>query len=81
MGRSPVQRSSIQNMVSECDREASRMRPWPTEGCCEMKKYTARYVMGYLSKGYRGRYMARCVMGYLSTGYRGRYMADRKSGV
>jgi hypothetical protein len=28
-----------QSGVSECDREASIMRrPWPTRGCCTMKK-------------------------------------------
>ena len=38
-GRSPVQRSPTDCGVSECDREASIMRgPWPTGGCCAMKK-------------------------------------------
>jgi hypothetical protein len=36
---SPVQRSPTECGVSECDREASIMRrPWPTRGCCTIKK-------------------------------------------
>jgi len=36
-GRSLVQRSPTECVVSECDCEASRMRrPWPTGGCCAM---------------------------------------------
>jgi hypothetical protein len=34
-----IQRSPTECGVSECDREASTMRrPWPTRGCCVMKK-------------------------------------------
>ena len=35
--RSLVQKSPTEFGVSECDREASKMRrPWPTRGCCAM---------------------------------------------
>jgi hypothetical protein len=38
-GSSLVQRSPTESGVSECNREASIMRrPWPTTGCCVMKK-------------------------------------------
>jgi hypothetical protein len=37
-GLSFVQRSPTECGVSECDREASIMRPWPTRGCCAMGK-------------------------------------------
>jgi hypothetical protein len=38
-GWSPVQRGPTECGVSECDREASILRrPWPTRGCCAMKK-------------------------------------------
>jgi hypothetical protein len=30
--------------VSECDREASIMRPWPTRGCCAMGKLAKNYL-------------------------------------
>jgi len=33
-GRSLVQRSPTECGVSECDREASIMKSWPTRGCC-----------------------------------------------
>jgi len=37
-GRSLVQRSPTECGVSECDREASKVkRPWPTRGCGTMK--------------------------------------------
>jgi hypothetical protein len=40
-GRSLVQRSPTVCGVSECYREASIMRrPWPTRGCCAIKKDT-----------------------------------------
>jgi hypothetical protein len=39
-----VQRSPTECGVSECDREASIMRrPWPTKGCCAMKKLYVHY--------------------------------------
>jgi hypothetical protein len=34
-----VQRSPTECGVSECDREVSTMRPWPTGGCCAIKKH------------------------------------------
>jgi hypothetical protein len=38
-GWSLVQRSPNECGVSECDREALTMRrPWPTKGCCGMRK-------------------------------------------
>jgi hypothetical protein len=40
-------RGALQSVVSECDREASRMRPWPTGGCCEMKKW---HIIEYLQR-------------------------------
>jgi hypothetical protein len=33
-----VQRSATECGVSECDREAEIMRPWPTRRCCAMGK-------------------------------------------
>jgi hypothetical protein len=37
--RSPVQRGPTDCGVSECDREALIMRrPWPTGGCCALRK-------------------------------------------
>jgi hypothetical protein len=40
-GWSLVKRSPTDCGVSECDREASIMRrPWPTRGCCAIKKYS-----------------------------------------
>jgi hypothetical protein len=42
-GSSLVQRSPTECGVSECHREASTMRrPWPTRGCCAMKKEYVR---------------------------------------
>ena len=38
LGWSLVQRSPTECHVSECDREALIMRPWPTRGCCAMRK-------------------------------------------
>ena len=38
LGQSLVQRSPAECGVSECDCEASIMRPWCTSGCCAMKK-------------------------------------------
>ena len=39
-GWSLVQNNPTKCGVSECDREASiRRRPWPTRGCCAMKKF------------------------------------------
>jgi hypothetical protein len=38
LGWSLVQRSPTECHMSECDREASKMRAWPTRGCCGMKK-------------------------------------------
>jgi len=38
MGRSFVQRNPTGFSESECDREASRGRPWHTRGCCIMGK-------------------------------------------
>ena len=35
--RSLVQRRLTECGVSECDREASIMRPWPTRGCRAIK--------------------------------------------
>jgi hypothetical protein len=38
-GWSLAQRSATECFVSECNREFSIiMRPWPTMGCCAMKK-------------------------------------------
>jgi hypothetical protein len=38
-GWSLIQRSATECGVSECDRETSTvMTPWPTRGCCAMKK-------------------------------------------
>jgi hypothetical protein len=39
-GSSPVQRSPTERVVSECDREASILKPWPTGDCCAMEKDT-----------------------------------------
>ena len=36
--------------VSECDREASIMRPWPTRGCCAMGKIS-HYTVSWKSTG------------------------------
>ena len=36
--KSPVQRSPTECGVSECDREASTVRPWPVKGCRAMGK-------------------------------------------
>jgi hypothetical protein len=33
-GRLLVERSPTECGVSECDREASKMKSWPTRGCC-----------------------------------------------
>ena len=42
LGRSLVQRSPTECGVSECGREASKMRrPWTTRGCCA-KNFVAR---------------------------------------
>jgi hypothetical protein len=38
-GLSLIWRSPTECGVSECDHEASIMRPWPTMGCWAMEKY------------------------------------------
>ena len=49
-GWSLVQRNRIKCGVSECDREASRVRrPWLTRGCCAMgKKYILKFIMWHV---------------------------------
>ena len=39
-----MQRSPTKRGVSECDRETSIMRPWPTRGCWAMGKKIAEGI-------------------------------------
>ena len=57
-GRSIIQRIPIECGVSECDSEASSIlrRPWPTSGCCFMKKKSLNvpinnYILNTLNLG------------------------------
>jgi hypothetical protein len=51
LGWSPVQSSSTECDVTECDREASIVRrPWLTRGCCAMKKKSPILFYGFHTK-------------------------------